>query len=119
MRFPPFSRKLKSAKTKGDQGRFVYGENQMINSVKEVLEYFPYNIQNKITEYGNKLDSLEEIRVRANRNILLKIGQDEFKVDYLINTNEILEILQRICDNSIYTYQNQICNGFITIKGRT
>ena len=33
------------------------------------------------------------------------------------NTNEILEILQRICDNSIYTYQNQICNGFITIKG--
>ena len=91
----------------------------MINSVKEVLEYFPYNIQNKITEYGNKLDSLEEIRVRANRNVLLKIGQDEFKVDYIININEILEILQRICDNSIYTYQNQICNGFITIKGRT
>lgn len=90
----------------------------MINSVKEVLEYFPYNIQNKIIEYENKLDVLEEIRVRANRNVLLKIGQDEFKVDYIINTNEILEILQRICDNSIYTYQNQICNGFITIKGR-
>ena len=91
----------------------------MINSVKEVLEYFPYNIQNKIIEYGNKLDELEEIRVRANRNVLLKIGQDEFKVNYIINTNEILEILQRICDNSIYTYQNQICNGYITIKGRT
>ena len=91
----------------------------MINSVKEVLEYFPYNILNKIIEYGNKLDELEEIRVRANRNVLLKIGQDEFKVDYIININEILEILQRICDNSIYTYQNQICNGFITIKGRT
>lgn len=91
----------------------------MINSVKEVLEYFPYNIQNKIIEYGNKLDELEEIRVRANRNVLLKIGQDEFKVNYIINTNEILEIMQRICDNSIYTYQNQICNGYITIKGRT
>ena len=90
----------------------------MINSVKEVMEYFPYNIKSKIIEYGNKLDGLEEIRVRANRNVLLKIGQDEFKVDYIINTNEILEILQRICDNSIYTYQNQICNGFITIKGR-
>ena len=94
------------------------GENQMINSVKEVMEYFPYNIKSKIIEYGNKLDGLEEIRVRANRNVLLKIGQDEFKVDYIVNTNEILEILQRICDNSIYTYQNQICNGFITIKGR-
>ena len=91
----------------------------MINSIKELMEYFPYNIKSKIIEYGNKLDGLEEIRVRANRNVLLKIGQDEFKVDYIINTNEILEILQRICDNSIYTYQNQICNGFITIKGRT
>ena len=91
----------------------------MITSVKEVMEYFPYNIKSKIIEYGNKLDGLEEIRVRANRNVLLKIGQDEFKVEYIVNTNEILEILQRICDNSIYTYQNQICNGFITIKGRT
>ena len=90
----------------------------MITSVKEVMEYFPYNIKSKIIEYGNKLDGLEEIRVRANRNVLLKIGQDEFKVEYIVNTNEILEILQRICDNSIYTYQNQICNGFITIKGR-
>lgn len=90
----------------------------MINSVKEVMDYFPYNIKSKIIENGNKLDGLEEIRVRANRNVLLKIGQDEFKVDYIININEILEILQRICDNSIYTYQNQICNGFITIKGR-
>ena len=55
--------------------------------------------------------------MRANRNILLKIGQEEVKIDYVINTQEILEILQRICDNSIYTYQSQICNGYITIKG--
>ena len=48
---------------------------------------------------------------------MLKIGQEELKIDYVINTQEILEILQRICDNSIYTYQSQICNGYITIKG--
>jgi stage III sporulation protein AA len=28
-----------------------------------------------------------------------------------------LEIIQCICQNSIYSYQNEICNGFITIKG--
>ena len=69
--------------------------------------------------FENKLDNLEEIRIRTNKKILLKIGQDEYEVNHIVNTNEILEILQRICDNSIYTYQNQICNGFITIKGRT
>ena len=86
-----------------------------MSSINEVLEYFPYNLKNKILE--NNLEQLEEIRLRTNRNILLKIGQEEIKIDYVINTQEILEILQRICDNSIYTYQSQICNGYITIKG--
>ncbi len=29
----------------------------------------------------------------------------------------ILQILQRVCDNSLYSYQSQICEGFITLKG--
>ena len=29
----------------------------------------------------------------------------------------MLQILQIICDNSIYSYQNQICNGYITLRG--
>lgn len=89
----------------------------MLKNIEEVLEYFPYEVKRKITEYGNNLDNLEEIRVRTNKNLLLKIGQVEYEIDYIISTQEVLEILQRICDNSIYTYQNQICNGYITIKG--
>lgn len=89
-----------------------------MNSVKEVLEYFPEGIKNKLQALQDKINKLEEIRVRTNRNILLKIGQEEYKIDYVISTKEVLEILQRICDNSIYTYQSQICNGYITIKGR-
>ena len=88
----------------------------MKNSVIDVLEYFPNQIREKILQCNN-LNDLEEIRIRTNRNILLKVGQEEKKIDYCINTNEVLEILQRICDNSIYTYQSQICKGYITIKG--
>ena len=88
----------------------------MKNSVIDVLEYFPNQIREKILQCSN-LNDIEEIRIRTNRNILLKVGQEEKKIDYCINTNEVLEILQRICDNSIYTYQSQICKGYITIKG--
>mgnify|MGYP005803251007 CR=1 FL=1 len=88
-----------------------------MDSVDEVLEYFPYEIKNKIKDFQKRLDKLEEIRLRANQPILLKIGQEEVDTGYNVNTKEILEILQRICDNSIYTYQSQICNGFITIRG--
>ena len=89
----------------------------MDNQVLEVLGYLPKNIRESILHSGKQIQNIEEIRLRANRNILLKIGQDEVKINQTITTNEILEILQRICDNSIYTYQIQICHGYITIKG--
>lgn len=92
---------------------------QKINTVDEILKYFPQEINSEIIKYNEFLDNLEEIRLRSNRNIILKIGQEEKITNYIINTEAILEILQRICENSIYTYQNQICNGYITIKGRT
>lgn len=83
--------------------------------IEEVLTYFPLEIRNKINRFN--LEFLEEIRIRNSKPIFLKIGQEEVKVDWISNTEDILEILQRVCDNSIYTYQNQICNGYITIKG--
>ena len=87
-----------------------------MDSIYEVLGYFPTIIKNSIQNCPN-IEKLEEIRLRTNRSILLKIGQEEIKIEQVVGTKEILEILQRICDNSIYTYQSQICNGFITIKG--
>lgn len=88
-----------------------------MNSVREVLEYFPETIREEIEKCENIYDKLEEIRFRTNRNIILRIGKEEKKINYIVTTKEILEILQRICDNSIYTYQSQICSGYITIKG--
>ena len=90
-----------------------------MDSVQEVLEYFPSEIKKQLQKLQDKINKVEEIRLRTNRNILLKLGQEEYRIEYKVSTQEILEILQRICDNSIYTYQSQICNGYITIKGRT
>ena len=89
----------------------------MDKSIIEILDYFPRRIKEKLIEYANFLNQTQEIHVYTNRHILLRTSLKEIKVDYIVNTNEILEILQRICDNSIYTYQSQICNGYITIKG--
>ena len=89
----------------------------MDKSIIEILDYFPRRIKEKLIEYANFLNQTQEIHVYINRHILLRTSLKEIKVDYIVNTNEILEILQRICDNSIYTYQSQICNGYITIKG--
>lgn len=83
--------------------------------MQEIFLYFPFKAREELSKFN--FNSVEEIRIRNNRPIFLKIGQDEIRTGYTIHTEEILEILQKICDNSIYTYQNQICNGYITIKG--
>lgn len=80
-----------------------------------ILKNFPNEISNKIKEFG--LKDIEEIRIRVNKPCILKFLSREIIIDYKISQEEIIRILQSLCDNSIYSYQNQICNGYITIEG--
>lgn len=80
-----------------------------------ILKCLPTQLAKLILEHN--IQKLEEIRIRVNKPVILKLGQVEIVLNYTITTNEIIGILQNICNNSIYTYQNQICNGFITLPG--
>lgn len=72
------------------------------------LKNFPIEIQEKIIQ--NNLEGLEEIRIRTLQPIILKFSNHETIIGYTPTQKEILQILQLLCDNSIYSYQNQICN---------
>lgn len=90
-------------------------------SIYEVIRYFPKDIyekiRNVILENNNLEKEIQEIRIRVNRPIVLKLRYRDILINYLISSTDILNILERLCENSIYAYKNQICNGFITIKG--
>ena len=92
-----------------------------MKNIEEVLRYFPltiYNLlQNTIKQNQMIEKSLQEIRIRCNRPILLKLKQADIVIEYNISQTEILQTLERLCNNSIYAYKNQICEGFLTIKG--
>lgn len=81
----------------------------------KLLNLFPKQISEIINE--NNIKNLEEIRIRTNKPIILKFLSNEIISNYIPKQEEILKILQILCDNSIYSYQNQICNGYITIDG--
>ena len=85
--------------------------------MKELLKYFSEKIkaclENEIMDEKN----LEEIRLRVNRPIILKYNQQEKMLSYTVKTEDILETLEHICENSVYAYQKQIASGYITIKG--
>ena len=92
-----------------------------MKEISELLSYFPNNVGNLIRNTINKneriLDELQEIRIRCDRPIILKLRNFEIVIEYKVNESEILSILERLCNNSIYAYKNQICEGFITVKG--
>lgn len=85
----------------------------MVNYL-EILKCFPQPIAVLLDKFLKQdetiADCLEEIRFRNHRPIILKIGQAETLIDYIVKPEDILETLQHICENSIYAYQNQICN---------
>lgn len=111
--------------------------------LKIVLEYLPQTIRKKIEEFifSNILEvpldspknknntfssnfhsplnslAIEEIRLRTNRPLSLKIGQDIIMLDYMVNQQEVLQAFEKVCENSVYSYKRQICEGYITIRG--
>lgn len=88
-------------------------------NIDKILRCFPKQIQELILNNINSQESekLEEIRVRNNLPLILKLGQGEKILNYKITTEDINYIFQKICENSVYSYQKQIANGFITIPG--
>lgn len=85
--------------------------------IKNVLGYFPDTIEKAITlEVNENFEKLEEIRLRALRPIILKLRDDEKIIKYQVSTEEILNALARICENSIYSYQNEIASRICNSK---
>lgn len=89
-----------------------------------IVKYFPDEISKIINEYfkedtEEKNKRVEEIRLRVDKPIQLKFNRFEKILNKNVSQESILKTIQYVCDNSIYSYQNQICEGFITVKGRT
>ena len=87
----------------------------------EIVKFFPMNLSNILYNTiisNNKIkDELQEIRIRIDRPLILKLRDKELIVEYKITQNEILQIVERLCENSIYAYKKQLCQGYITIRG--
>ena len=88
-------------------------------NVMEIFNYFSKNIRDAIIS-NLKIETyhfIEEIRLRNTKNIIIKLADKEIVIDYNVSSEDLIETISLISENSIYSYQNQICNGYITVKG--
>ena len=86
-----------------------------------ILNALPRQIANEIIQvfstYSSLINTLQEIRIRVSKPIILKQRNSDIVLQHIVTNEELLHILERFCENSIYAYKNQICEGFLTIKG--
>lgn len=83
-----------------------------------VTQYLPISIREELKKINPEINvHIEEIRLRANKPLILKNGRETLITEYIVKQQEILQAFEKICENSIYSYKRQICDGYITIKG--
>lgn len=102
-----------------------------VNSFEQdILKFISPELKNVIRKVSLKdLLCLEEIRLRVNRPVMLQNSRGSFFLSgdgeltdkpikpVFVSQEEIIKTLELISENSIYAFQDEIRNGFITIKG--
>lgn len=105
-----------------------------ICEINELIRIFPMKYRFILQDIKLRQFELQEIRIRNNQPIMiitntkeLFIGSngevieeyDDLEIDRFcyLQCNEIEEIINYFCKDSIYAFQDEISKGYITVKG--
>lgn len=90
-------------------------------SFGEIISTLPNEIQNEIAAIaGNDYSIINEIRIRAEKPCRYRIsGASSETVEgrHIISNFTLNSCINRFINNSIYAYEEEIRNGFITLPG--
>jgi len=87
----------------------------MVNT-KDILNVLPPNIKS-ILEEANLYEGLQELRLRVNKPLTFQLNNNEVITKYICTSSDIKNIVQRISNYSIYAFEEELRQGYITIKG--
>lgn len=82
----------------------------------EILNVLPQKVQKLVMNVTN-ISRLQEIRMKVNRPIILCIDNEEQILNYDASQEDLRTVMQRISNYSLYAFEEEIKQGFITIKG--
>ncbi len=95
-----------------------------------VLPLLPVSVKTPLEKCGSNLEGLREIRLRSSKPVVLVTDRgcsfltDFGKQTYLlrdslvsVSREELNETVKRVCGYSVYTHEDDIINGFVTVRG--
>lgn len=100
-----------------------------MNTDNDLLKIFSLNIRNRIKMLNLNMEHVQEIRLRINKPLIIKYKGDEYIIGengdiggiinrpFIVLQNEIRETMEYISNFSMYAFQDEIRQGYITIQG--
>ena len=84
---------------------------------KQIMNILARDIRNFLTSEGIQIESLQEIRLRVGQPMILFYKGRERVQSLIVRENMIRETLDYVSNYSLYAYENEMRQGFITIEG--
>ncbi|BCJ95722.1 stage III sporulation protein AA [Anaerocolumna cellulosilytica] len=100
-----------------------------MNNKDELLKIFSIKLRTILSKLNLNYDLLQEIRLRVNAPLLVIYDNREYfitaeaelalaeTIPYIITKNEIRETMEYISNYSLYAFEEELKQGFITITG--
>lgn len=96
----------------------------------EIINSLSMNLREKIKNISNDNVSIEEIRLRSNKPLIVNANNKDYfynlnsnKLDlnmdspYIVSKEDVEQTFQIICKYSIHSFMDDIKKGFITLRG--
>jgi len=83
---------------------------------EEILNILPVNIKNLVSNVKGD-GYIQEIRIKSDKPLILIFDREEFITDYIVTSVDIRNIMSKMMNYSLYAYDDEIRQGYITIKG--
>ena len=83
---------------------------------KEIIDIFPVKIAELLKDRLLN-EHIYEVRIKVGNPILIYSKYGENKINYCPTREELKNMMQKISNYSLYAYEEDIRQGFITIKG--
>ena len=84
---------------------------------EEILSIFPGMLREALAELRVNTNNLQEIRIRAGRPVTVLCGNREYISGRVTDGAQVNEILAYLSSYSLYAYEDEIRQGFLSLPG--
>lgn len=84
---------------------------------KELEKIFGKNIKQVIERQSLQYEKLQEVRLRIGKPLMLLYENEEWVLDEIVGKETFQETLEYVSNYSLYAYENELKQGFITVEG--